>query len=294
MGNFHGGFHFHRSPMGFLHLLTPYPMPYQAFALEQHNHIAQVRFARPEKANALNDQSWEEMPRLFAELDDDPEVRVVLLSGEGKHFCAGIDLQMLMSLNPTEVKDEGRKREALLRTIQRLQAATNAVAQCRKPVLAAIHGSCIGAGLDLVAACDLRYASEDARLMLKEVDMGFPADLGSLQRLPRLIPEGLVREMAYTAAPMDAATAQQVGLVNRVFADKAQLLEKTFEIAWQIAQKSPLAIRGTKAALDYARDHSVADGLAQVAAWNAATLLGHDVMKAMQAQMTQQVPDFED
>lgn len=269
-------------------------MDYTRFTLELHNQIAQVRINRPDKANSLDRACWEELPQLFAELDERSDVRVVIISGEGKHFCAGIDLQMLASLNPAAVKDEARKREQLRRTILWLQEGIDAIEACSKPVIAAVHGGCIGAGLDLIAACDLRYASEDAYFVLKEVDMGMVADLGSLQRLPRIMPEGLVREMAYTGQPMSAAEAQTYGLVNRVYADAAELKEKVFETAGHISRKSPLAVRGIKQVMQHAREHSVAQGLEYVATWNAAHLLGHDLMKAVQAQMTKQEAEFED
>lgn len=262
--------------------------------LETHNHIAQLRFDRSSQANALDQSVWTELPQRMHELGDDPNVRVIVISGEGKHFCAGIDMQMLMTLNPAQIEDEGRKREHLFHTISGLQAALTAIEQCRKPVLAAIQGACIGAGLELIAACDLRYASEEAYFQLKEIDLGIVADLGGLQRLPHLMPEGVVRELAYTARKMDAQEARQHGLVNAIFPTPEKLQEETFNLAWQIAEKSPLVTRGLKRALNFARDHSVAEGLHDVATWNAATLLSTDLAAAVQAQLSKQKPRFED
>lgn len=269
-------------------------MTYNAFTLEQRDHVAQVRFNRPEQANALDQASWAELPHLLQTLDDDPNVRVVLLSGTGKHFCAGIDTQMLMALNPVNIKEEARKREHVFHTITRLQAALTALEQCRKPIVAAIHGACIGAGLELAAACDLRYASEDAYFQLKEIDLGIVADLGGLQRLPHLMPAGVVQEMAFTGRKMQAAEAMQRGLVSLVHADAEALYKATLALAQQLAAKSPLVMRGIKRSLLYSRDHTVAEGLRDVATWNAATLLSADLAQAVQAMLTRQPATFED
>ncbi len=269
-------------------------MDYQNFEVEIHNRIAQVRFNRPNKANALNQASWAEMPNLFQALSDNPEVRVVVLSGNGKHFCAGIDVQFFASINPAHIKDEARKRESVYHTILWLQRAVNAIEACRKPVIAAINGGCIGAGLDIAAACDFRLCSAEAYFVLKEIDLGMVADLGSLQRLPKIMPDGMVRQMAYTGEPLGAAEAHRLGLVNQVYPEASDLKEQAFQMAWKIAEKSPLAIRGTKQVLNHAREHRVMDSLDYVATWNAATILGNDLMKAVQASFTKQTPEFED
>lgn len=269
-------------------------MSYTRFNLHIEKGIAQLSFNRPDKANSLDKASWDEMPQVFEDLSQRLEVRVIVLSGAGKHFCAGIDLQMLASLTPTHIKDEGRKREELRRIVFWMQKGINAIEVCSKPVIAAINGACIGAGLDLIAACDMRYASQEAYFSLKEVDLGMVADLGSLQRLPRLIPEGVVREMAYTGEKYSAELMRQFGLVNRVYGDSATLQSQVLSIAESISKKSPLAVRGIKRVALHARDSNVEQGLDYVATWNAAHLLGNDLMKAIQAQMTKQEADFED
>ncbi|MEZ5585034.1 MAG: enoyl-CoA hydratase-related protein [Candidatus Competibacteraceae bacterium] len=175
-----------------------------------------------------------------------------------------------------------------------MQAAFTAVETCRKPVLAAVHGLCIGAGLDLIAACDMRYASAEAQFSLKEVDLGIVADIGSLQRLPRLIGEGLVRELAFTGCDVTATEAQAMGLVNRVFDSPQQLMEGVRDIARNIAAKSPLTVRGIKQIMNYSRDHSVADGLNQVATWNSAMLLSEDSQEAVLAAAQKRTPRFND
>ncbi|HEV7350056.1 crotonase/enoyl-CoA hydratase family protein [Telluribacter sp.] len=267
-------------------------MKYDTLRITVQSQVAQVSFNRPEKANALNQVAWNELQSLFEELDERDDIRVVVLSGEGKHFCAGIDLELLMSLGTLREKCEGRTREKIRRQVLALQAPINAIEQCSKPVLAAVHGGCIGAGLDIVSACDMRYSTEDAYFTIKEIDMGMVADLGTLQRLPKLIPQGMVRELAYTGRPMYGPEAERTGLVNRTFSDQAGLIEGVMEVARTIAAKSPVSIRGTKHILNHSRDHSVADGLEYIATWNAAMLLSKDLKEAFQAKLEKRLPEF--
>jgi len=265
---------------------------FETLSLSIDSHIAQVQLNRPDKANAMNLPMWGELQTCFEYLSDASEVRVIVLSGAGKHFCSGIDLGMFSS-----VLDDGaepaRKAEALRQTILRLQANLTAIEKCRKPVLAAIHGSCVGGGIDMVSCCDMRYCSEDAGFSIKEIDVGMTADVGTLQRLPHIIPQGVVRELAYTGRTMKADEAQQSGLVNRCFADLDALMAGVMEIAADIASKSPLAIRGTKEMLVYTRDHSVADGLNYIATWNAGMLSAADVTAAVSARMENKLAEFD-
>jgi enoyl-CoA hydratase len=225
------------------------------------------------------------MKAIFEALDEDDNVRVIVLSGKGKHFCAGIDLELLMNVAQFAQKCEGRKREQLRKKVLELQAPINAIEQCSKPVIAAIHGGCIGGGVDIVSACDMRYCTHDAFFTIKEIDMGMVADLGTLQRLPKIIPTGIAREMAYTGRNIVGQEAERIGLVNRSFADLETMYAEVQQMAQSIASKSPLSIRGTKAILNHSRDHSVADGLDYMATWNAAMLLSDDLMEAFQAKM---------
>jgi enoyl-CoA hydratase len=257
------------------------------------NHIAHVRFNRPERANALNQLAWDEVQQVFETLDEDENVRVIVLSGEGKHFCSGIDLELLMSIGGLNNTCEGRKREQLRRQVLALQAPINAIEQCSKPVIAAVHGGCIGGAVDIIAACDMRYSTEDAYFTIREIDMGMVADLGTLQRLPRLIPEGMMREMAYTGRKVHGPEAARIGLVNATYATVDSLHEGVNELAGQIASKSPIAIRGTKHILNHARDHSVADGLSYMATWNAAMLLSTDLAEAFQATLQKRPATFD-
>ncbi|MGX1127002.1 crotonase/enoyl-CoA hydratase family protein [Pseudomonas sp. HLS-6 TE3448] len=267
---------------------------YQAFKVELSNNIAHVQINRPEKVNAMNAAFWAEIIDIFKWIDDTDAVRVVVISGAGKHFSSGIDLMLLASVANQLGKDVGRNARLLRRTILQMQASFNAVDTCRKPVLAAIQGYCLGGAIDLITACDMRYAASDAQFSIKEIDMGMAADVGTLQRLPRIIGDGLVRELAYTGRTIDAEEARQIGLVNRTFTDQASLLDGVFAIAKEIAGKSPIAVAGTKEMLSYMRDHRIDDGLEYIATWNAAMLQSTDLRVAMAAHMSKQKPEFAD
>jgi enoyl-CoA hydratase len=270
-------------------------MNFETLTIHLHEGIATVRLNRPAKGNALNATLWQEIRRAFEWLDQTPEARVAVLEGEGKHFCTGIDLQMLLELNQQIQNDcNGRSREALRRIILDLQDTLTSLERCRKPVLAAIHGACIGGGVDLICCADMRYASSDAQFSIKEIDIGMVADVGTLQRLPRLVGDGMARELAYTGRSFDAAEAANLRLVNRVFESREALYAGVQAIAASIAAKSPLSIRGTKEMISYARDHTIADGLNQVATWNAAMLMSADLQEAMAAQMQKRKAVFKD
>jgi enoyl-CoA hydratase len=267
---------------------------YSAFTVELMDKIAHVQINRPEKLNSMNAAFWSEIIEIFQWIDDSDEVRVVVLSGAGKHFSSGIDLMMLANVAKELGKDVGRNARVLRRTIVTLQASFNAVDHCRKPVLVAIQGYCLGGAIDLIAACDMRYAAEDAQFSIKEVDLGMAADVGTLQRLPRIIGDGMLRELAYTGRSFGADEARSIGLVNRVYGDAASLLDGVMAIAHEIAGKSPIAVTGTKAMISYMRDHRIDDGLDYVATWNAAMLQSTDMHVAMAAHMSKQKPEFLD
>ena len=257
--------------------------------------VAEISLNRPERSNALNEAMWQELREAMRWADATPEVRVVVLAGAGKNFCAGIDLAMLGGVAQAVAHaDPARSREALRRLILDLQDCLSSIEACRKPVLAAIQGACIGGALDMVTCCDMRYAAADAVFSVKEVDVGMTADVGTLQRLPRLVPDGVARELAYTGRNVDAAEAAAIGLVNRVFPTHEELATGVMQIAQAIAAKSPLAIRGTKEMLNYGRDHSVADGLNYIATWNAAMLMSADLNEAMTAAKEKRPPRYLD
>jgi enoyl-CoA hydratase len=257
--------------------------------------VATITLNRPDKANAMSEPMWFEIEQAMAWLDGTPEARVGIITGRGKAFTSGIDLSLLTGLGAM-IEDDcaGRRGEKLRRVILKLQDTLSSIERCRKPVLAAVHGACIGGGVDLITACDMRYCSADAWFSVKEIDVGMTADVGSLQRLPRLIGEGMARELAYTGRKVDGAEASQMRLVNRCFESPAALQAGVMEIARAIAAKAPLAIRGCKEAITYSRDHSVADGLNYVATWNAAMLLSQDLGEAGAASMQKRKPVFKD
>lgn len=257
--------------------------------------VLELTLDRPDKSNALDEGLWQALRAACEWADGEPAVRVVVLAGEGRHFCAGIDLDMLGGIMQCIADpDEARRREKLRRLILDLQDCLSSLERCRKPVLAAIHGACLGGGVDLVTCCDMRYVSAGAHFAVREIDLGIVADVGTLQRLPRLIPEGLARELAYTGRTLAADEAVRCGLANAVHPDRDALLAAVRALAREIARKSPLAVRGTKEMLNYSRDHSVADGLNQVATWNAAMLLSADLNEALTALRERRLPRFPD
>jgi enoyl-CoA hydratase/carnithine racemase len=261
----------------------------------QEDHVLYATLNRPHKANAFNYQMWFEIEVLAQYVDQSKDIRVLVLQGVGKHFSAGIDFSLIMKL-VQEVSDlaDGYKQEVLRTKIVKMQKAFTALEECRKPVIAAIHGSCMGAGVDLITACDIRYASTEARFCVKEIDLAIVADIGTLQRLPTLVGEGVTREWAMTGRIVDTAEAEAKGLISRVFDSPEDLQQEVKVIAQQIACKSPLTQRGIKQVMNYGRDKSVADGLAYVATWNSATLLSSDSQEALAAMMTKREPHFKD
>lgn len=259
--------------------------------------VTTVTLQRPDRANALHRPLWSELRDTFRRLDDDPSTRCVVLGGAGRHFCAGIDLSMLGELQGLVATGcPGRGRDELRRTILDLQDCLSAVERCRVPVLAAIQGACVGAGLDLAAACDLRYATPSTRFCIKEVDMGLAADVGVLQRLPPIIGEGRTRDIAYTGREVGGREAESIGLVTGCLPDDDvdALRAHVTEVARLLAAKSPLAMRGTKHAITYARDHSVPDALDHIATWNAAVLVSEDLDEAVAAAREKRVPVYRD
>ncbi|MDG1433754.1 MAG: crotonase/enoyl-CoA hydratase family protein [Saprospiraceae bacterium] len=250
------------------------------------NHVAQVSFNRPEKANSLHMPAWYEMKFVFDELDENPEVRVIVLTGEGKHFCAGIDLETLMDLQKyNSISCPGRRSEKLRNFILELQGTITAIEKCRKPVLAAIQKACVGGGVDIISACDMRYCTDDAYFAIKEVDLGLVADIGTLQRLPNILNPGIISELAYTGRKVFGEEATKIGLVNQTFSTQGKMMVRVMDLAKMIASKSPLVIRGTKEMLLYKRDHSVNESLNYMAIWNAAMLMSDDLMEAFQASL---------
>lgn len=271
------------------------PKHFETLRLTVSAAIACVELNRPDRANAMNMPMWDELREAFTWIDQTPDIRVAILRGTGKHFCSGIDLDMLTAIS-AEITDpcKGRQSEKLRRLILNLQDTLTSLERCRKPVLAAIHGACIGGGVDLVCACDMRYCSAETHFSIKEVDLGLTADVGTLQRLPRLIGEGMVRELAYTGRNLGGSEAHAIGMVNRCYGSAEELHAEVMKLAQTIAAKSPLAVRGSKEMISYARDHTVADGLNYVATWNASMLLSDDLDEAIAAARAKRAPLYRD
>ena len=253
--------------------------------------VAFVELARPDKLNAMDREMFAAIGDTFRALGRDPAVRAILLSGQGRHFTAGLDLDYASrQFPPTD--DPGRAAEARLRHIEWLQDAFSAVEAARTPVIAAIHGGCVGAGVDLAAACDLRIVSADAFFQVAEVDVAITADLGTLQRLGYLIPHGLLRELTFTGRRLGADEAARYSLANRVEADRDAAVAAALALARTIAAKSPLAVAGAKRSLNHSRGRPVEDGLRDVALWNAAALVSADLAEAVQARLGKTEPRF--
>ncbi|KYO48945.1 delta(3,5)-Delta(2,4)-dienoyl-CoA isomerase, mitochondrial [Alligator mississippiensis] len=254
--------------------------------------VLHVELNRPQKRNAMNPAFWREMVECFAHLAQDSACRAIVLSGAGKLFTAGIDLAEMASVfMMAEGDDAARRAWHLRKKIRQYQESFTALEKCPKPVIAAVHGACIGAGVDLISACDIRYCTEDAWFQIKEVDIGLAADVGTLQRLPRVMGNrSLVNELAFSTRKLMAPEALSHGLVSRVFQDKEALLDGAFELAAEIATKSPVAVQGTKINLLQARDHPVPDALDYVATWNMAMLQTEDILKSVQAAMEKKSP----
>ncbi|KZS03860.1 Delta-Delta-dienoyl-CoA isomerase [Daphnia magna] len=256
-------------------------------------YVYHVELNRPQQFNTMNSAFWREMVECFQAISEDSDCRVVVLSANGKHFTAGLDLTDMGPLMETVLGngDVARKFRTLQQFIKSYQLSFTSVEQCNKPVIAAVHGGCIGGGVDLITAADIRFCTQDAFFQIKEVDIGLAADVGTLQRLPKVIgSDSLVRELAYTARKMFADEAAQAGLVSRVLSDKEIMLKVALEIASAIADKSPVAVQGSKHNLNYARDHSIEEGLNYMVIWNAAMLQSEDLRVAAMASMDRKGP----
>lgn len=270
-------------------------MGYKCFEVEESQGIAHVRLNRPDQANSMIPEFWVELPAIIDELSDSGRVRVIVLSSTGRHFCSGMDLSVFTEPNLIHDKgEEGRRRSNVQLEIRHLQRSFTALEKARMPVLAAIQGACMGGAVDMVTAADCRYATEDAWFSIHETNIGMTADVGTLQRLPKLIGDGIAREYAYTGRRMTAARAKEVGLVNEVFDNHAEMLEAVTDIAAEIASKSPLAVYGCKEALLYSRDHSVSDSLNQVALWQSGMLQPADLAESFIAKSEGRDPVYED
>jgi Delta3,5-Delta2,4-dienoyl-CoA isomerase len=267
----------------------------EVLTVERDEHVATLWLDSPERRNAMGPQLWADLPVLMEELSDDDDVRAVVIAAKGPAFTVGLDLKSMGGAVAGEAagaQSEAARRRVALRGIKRLQGSINAVADCPKPVIAAVHGYCIGGGIDLICACDVRVASSDAVFSVRETKIAIVADLGTLQRLPGIVGRGHVAELAYTGKDITAERAAEIGLVNQVLPDADACHKAAHELAAEIASNSPLAVQGTKAVLRAGEGRSVAEGLDYVGVWNAAFLQSNDLAEAFAAFLEKRPPRF--
>lgn len=266
---------------------------YECFTVSVEGDIAHLQLNRPDKANSLTRAFWSELPEAIGQLSRSGKVRALVISAQGKVFCGGLDMQMFSTAKEFHASNP-QEREVLQVNLERMQDALNALERARFPVIAAIQGACIGGGFDLIAACDLCFASEDAKFRIEETNVGMMADLGVLQRLPHLIPAGMARYLALTGESLEANDAYRLGLVAKVFPSTEALLEGAFATAKRIAQRPPLAINGIKRAMLYSRDHGVYESLQHTVLLQSSILNGQDILRSVQARMTGEAAQFAD
>ncbi|GIX70288.1 delta(3,5)-Delta(2,4)-dienoyl-CoA isomerase, mitochondrial [Caerostris darwini] len=255
----------------------------------ERDRVLHVQLNRPDRLNAMNKIFWHEILDCFRKIKDDKECRVAVISGNGRLFSSGLDFTDMLDLasKVTSKDDIARKAKYLQAIVEQYQQSFTAIEDCQKPVIAAIHNGCIGGGANLICACDIRYCTEDAYFSIKEIDIGMAADVGILQRLPKAVGnDSLLREYIYSCKNIDANNAKEIGIVSRIFPDKDIMMNAAFDLASLIASKSPVAVQGTKIALNYSRDHSVKEGLEFMTLWNMTMLQSEDVLKAAEATIS--------
>ena len=270
---------------------------YSCFDIRIKDHICNMILNRPNELNTMTRDFWVELGDALEEINRDSDIRVVILSSTGKHFCAGMDLSAFSNgvddIPDDKKPDHARVGEVLYRTAKELQGYISRLEEIRVPVIAAVHGGVIGGALDLITACDMRFASNDAFFCIQEINIGMAADVGTLQRLPKIIPDSKMREMAYTGRRMLADEAKDSGLVGEVYETQDEMLDAVHKLAAEIASKSPVAIYGLKAVMNYSRDHNVSDSLDFNALWSGAMLSQADMTEAMTAQMEKRDANFD-
>lgn len=259
--------------------------------------VAHIRLNRPDAMNAMNRAFWNELPAIVRDIDDNARARCIVISSTGKHFSAGMELSVFTEgagVVPEAQSDRQNAAESFRRHVHHLQDTFSCLDEARMPVIVAVQGGCIGGAVDMTSACDIRYASADAFFCIQEINIGMTADVGTFPRLCKLIPEGWVRELAYTGRRLPAQRAKEIGLVNEVFETHEALVEHALATAREIASKSPLAVAGSKVMINYARDHTIKDGLDYIATWQTGMFSPAHMMEAFQAKAQKRDPEFPD
>jgi len=276
-------------------------MTYRCFDVRTSDAIAHITLKRPDELNTMVPEFWRELPEIIRDIDDNAKARVVVISSTGKHFSAGMDLSVFTGGQSAGTQaarspdERGRVRANLRRSVLDIQETFNIIDRARMPVLVAIQGGCVGGAVDMASACDCRYATEDAFFVIQEINIGMTADVGTFPRLCNLMPQGWVRELAYSGARLPARKALELGLVNDVFPTQEAMLAHVMRVAGDIAEKSPLAVHGSKVMINYARDHSIADGLDYIATWQAGMYNPEaDMMESFKARAEKRKPQFAD
>ncbi len=276
-------------------------MTYRCFNVEIADHIAHIQLKRGDELNTMVPEFWRELPEIVKDIDVNAKARVIVISSTGKHFSGGMDLSVFTSGSSAGTaaaaskEERGRVRANVRLGVLDIQETFNVLERARMPVLMAIQGGCVGGAVDFATACDCRYATEDAFFVIQEINIGMTADVGTFPRLCKLIPEGVVKELAYAGRRMPAQRALQVGLVNAVFATQDEMLKHVMALAKEIAEKSPLAVHGSKVMINYSRDHSTADSLDYIATWQAGMYNPEtDMMESFMAKSQKRPPQFAD
>jgi enoyl-CoA hydratase len=276
--------------------VTATDVKWECFEVTIEDGVAHIRMTRPEAMNTMNKAFWNELPVIVRDIDDNARARAIVISSTGKHFCAGMDLQVFSGVGDRDAGPVDRHvaGESFRRHVHHLQDTFSCLDEARMPVIAAIHGGCIGGAVDFTSACDIRYCTEDAFFTIMEINIGMTADVGTFPRLCKLIPEGWVRELAYTGRRLPALKAREIGLVNEVLPDHDAVVAHALATAKEIAAKSPLAVAGSKVMINYARDHTIKDALDYIALWQVGMFSGPHMAETFQAKAEKRDPVFPD
>ena len=268
---------------------------YSCFKVEIEAGVAHIQLKRPEAMNTMTRAFWNELPAIVKNIDDNALARCIVISSTGKHFSAGMELSVFTDGEGVTEERTGDRHvagESFRHHVHHLQNTFTCLDKARMPVIVAIQGGCIGGAVDFISACDIRYATTEAFFCIQEINIGMTADVGTFPRLCKLIPEGWVRELAYTGRRLPAAKALAIGLVNETFDTHDEVVAHALATAREIAEKSPLAVAGSKVMINYARDHTIADSLDYIATWQTGMFAGSHMAEAFKAKMEKRPADF--